>query len=483
MRPLRQRLHLSVGLLVILWTGSGCSSSTRPFPVSSSVELRIGFGLANGQAAFINQIVQNVATEALVSFSRDGRYQPWLAQSVDVSADGLTWRITLRDVVRFHDGTSADAAAVTSILKTQFRRMGSSFDDVEDIVAEDATHIAIKLKSRSALFVEGFGVTPIERPESNRVGTGPFALAASNPDGAELRRYDGYYGGPSAIDRITIRPYETVRAAWADLLRDNTDMLYEVGGDALDSLEPSTRTRIYTFSRPYAYVGILNTHRPSLKAAAVRQALNAAIDREKFIAEALNGHGQPATGPVSPYHWANALNAARAHNAPRRLASPLAIHCLYVEPADERLALVVKRMLEDIGATVTLELVPQEEAYARMQRGDFDIVLNDQIQGPGLLRPLWFWGTGEQFNWGHYSNAAVDAAFKAIRIATNDDQYKAGVRALQQAMLDDPPAIFLAWRERARAVSTRFEVPAEPGRDILRTLRLWKPIGGAAPPS
>ena len=38
--------------------------------------------------------------------------------------------------------------------------------------------------------------------------------------------------------------------------------------------------------------------------------------------------------------------------------------------------------------------------------------------------------------------------------------------------MDDPPAIFLAWSERARAVSNRFVVPPpEAGRDVLSTLR------------
>jgi hypothetical protein len=42
--------------------------------------------------------------------------------------------------------------------------------------------------------------------------------------------------------------------------------------------------------------------------------------------------------------------------------------------------------------------------------------------------------------------------------------------------MEDPPALFLAWSVRARAVSRRFIVPAaEPGRDVLSTLRLWKP--------
>ncbi len=53
-----------------------------------------------------------------------------------------------------------------------------------------------------------------------------------------------------------------------------------------------------------------------------------------------------------------------------------------------------------------------------------------------------------------------------------------GISAFQQAVIDDPPAIFLAWMERARAVSKRFVVPtAEPGRDILSNLRLWRPSG------
>jgi len=58
--------------------------------------------------------------------------------------------------------------------------------------------------------------------------------------------------------------------------------------------------------------------------------------------------------------------------------------------------------------------------------------------------------------------------------ARNDAEYKAGAAAFQRAMIEDPPAIFLAWSERLRAVSTRFDVYVEPGRDIFSTLRLWR---------
>ncbi len=71
----------------------------------------------------------------------------------------------------------------------------------------------------------------------------------------------------------------------------------------------------------------------------------------------------------------------------------------------------------------------------------------------------------------------MDAALDSIRHAADDDAYRAGVAAFQRALADNPPAIFLAWSERARAVSTVFDVEVEPGRDPLSTLRLWRPAG------
>jgi hypothetical protein len=73
-------------------------------------------------------------------------------------------------------------------------------------------------------------------------------------------------------------------------------------------------------------------------------------------------------------------------------------------------------------------------------------------------------------NPGHLGSPALDAALDGVRHAASDDDYRAAVAALQQHIVNDPPAIFLAWSMRARAVSSRFIVPAtEPGRDVLAT--------------
>jgi len=46
-------------------------------------------------------------------------------------------------------------------------------------------------------------------------------------------------------------------------------------------------------------------------------------------------------------------------------------------------------------------------------------------------------------------------------------------------MHDDPPAAFIAWQTASRAVSARFDVAAEPDRDILSNLWMWRPAGAA----
>jgi hypothetical protein len=111
-----------------------------------------------------------------------------------------------------------------------------------------------------------------------------------------------------------------------------------------------------------------------------------------------------------------------------------------------------------------------------MARRDFDAILFDVISGPNLFRPFQWWHSGTNSLTG-FASARVDESLDRIRYAASDDQYRSGVAAFQQAMNDDPPAIFLVWSQRARAVSNRFVVPpVEPGRDILSTLRTWKPV-------
>jgi peptide/nickel transport system substrate-binding protein len=466
---------LAAGFLV----GFGaCSPKERGVPPRTTA-LRVGYPLTSGD---IQQAIRNIALEGLISFGQDGRPQPLLAESWSPSSNGLKLSVRLKPNLLFHNGQPVTAEFIRSILVGKLPEyVRPAFTDIDSVSAISDRDIEISLRRRSNFILEGLDVQ-IEASSGLPVGTGPFAVTSSDDTGIEMRANDAYHQGRPLIDSLQIKPYASVRSAWADMLRGNLDMLYEVGLDALDSLQPSSDTKVFAFPRRYAFIIILNVARPEFSNPAVRRHLNAAIDRDALIDDVLQGHGEPAEGPVRPNHWAYDQSLPKFHFAPKLIETPrgpLRFRLLVPDSTLlERLALAVQKQLQAVGVDVDLELVSLDQVYAPVTSGNFDAMLVDAVSGPTLLRGSLFWESGTLYNWGRYTNPRVDAALEAIRQAPDDEAYKAGVAAFQRAIVDDPPAIFLAWSERARAISTRFEVPVEPGRDILSTLRLWRPVAG-----
>lgn len=481
------RLRLYVALTLPLVVNCGRDPAVQTLRSRST--LVVGLGAATATTGTdddgLRQVANLLSTDQLLNFARDGTPTPFLATDWSYSPDGLNLRLKLREAV-FHDGSPVTAALVRDLLAARLPRlMGPGYDDVQEIRAESERELLIVLKHPSRLVIEALDVQ-IVKPGSGSTATGPFRLddrAAST----DLVAYADYSLGKPGIDRIVLKPYPSVRAAWAELLRGNVDMLYEVGVDALPSLEPSTRARVFSYPRHYQYVMVLNMRRPQLRDAALRRGLNAAIDRDAMIAEALNSRGRPSKGPIWPGHWAEPRALETIAYAPRKLADvarPIRLSCLLVDPSHERLGVALQRQLRSVGAHLDLRFADDTAAgLRRLSEGDFDVALIEVISAPTILRPYLVWHSKGPYNFGGYASKEVDAALDSIRHAVDDDAYKAGVAAFQTAIMNDPPAIFLAWGERARAVSTAFDVQVEPGRDPLATIREWRPVGPASVPS
>jgi peptide/nickel transport system substrate-binding protein len=473
---------LRVASVFLLLGLSGCRGEGENPPALQPVTLRVGFGLTAGTTPEIGirQTTRNIALEGLVRVSRDGRATPVLAERWTVSDDGRVWRFQLRRSAMFHDGTPVTAEIVrASLLKSLPQAMGPAFDDIGEIRAVDGNTIEFSLKRPCALLLDALDVH-VEKPGQALVGTGPFK-ATTGDEQAEMKANEHYYAGRPSIDRIDIVPYASVRSAWADLLRGQVDVLYDVGVEALDSLESANEVRVFTFQRGYAFMMLLNVRKPLLIDSAFRRELNAAIDRDALAREVFRGHATPAQGALWPEHWAYNAALPKFEYRPQssaRVSGNRRLKCLFVDPSHERLALALQRQLQAIGVQLDLEAIPADQIYARLQANDFDAFLADFVQGPNLVRPYLFWHSGGPFNYGHFQSKTVDLALDSIRYSADDDAYKAGVAAFQQAIVDDPPAVFLTWRERARAVSRRFVVPNEPGADVFSSLHLWRPGTG-----
>ena len=195
-----------------------------------------------------------------------------------------------------------------------------------------------------------------------------------------------------------------------------------------------------------------------------------------------------SSGPVWLHNWALRSGGATFPFDPKTAAIALAnragrpsdrmkFTCLVRrDDINERLALMLKQQLSAVGVDMTIEEAGMDDIMRAMSGRHFDAALIEILSGPTLLRAYKIWHSG-----GPYANSqALDRALEVLRHADTEEDVVKAVAAVQQTAVDDPPVIFLAWIERARVVSKRFIVPAgEPGRDILSTLRLWKPNADA----
>ena len=473
-------------------------AACRHAPASASdaapATLRIGIGqVVAGPTEGLSNIAQLLSVESLARLADDGRPTAQLARDWQVSPDGVVLTVNLRPGVKFHDGSPLTSAAVATLLRAGLPSiMGPAFKDFDSVSAPNDNQVVLRFTSPSPFLLDALE-TPIQKPAAPGtapVGTGPFVIADPKSR-TEMRANADYYLGRPMIDRIIVQTFPSVRAAWAELLRGQLDMLYEVGVDALDSLEASTSISTFTFTRRYQYAIVLNTDTEVFRPKEVRRALNTAIDRDGLVREALNGHATASTGPVWPRNYAFPRETSDFHVDPAAAAHLLAskrgasargsaLHFTCLVRADalhERIALVIKRQLQAVGVDMTIEEVSIDRLVGSLKDRQFEAVLMEMVSAPTLLRPYQMWHSGGAAG---ANMPAIDAALDEIRHAASDDAYVKSVAAFQQAVADDPPAIFLAWIERARAVSKRFTVPSgEAGRDVLSTLRLWRPATDA----
>src|SRR5579872_4096734 len=292
---------LMVGTAAWIAAGCGPSAGARTFSGTADTTLRIGIGqmTANG----IRTIAEILAIESLARLTDDGRLAPSLARDWVVSPDGRTVTVNLRNGVRFHDGSPLTAAVVVDALKAALPVfMGPAAEDVESVTAAGTEQVVIHLRQPSPFVLDALETT-LQKPGAPLVGTGPFVV--SNPQApTEMVANRDYYLGNPIIQRVAIQTFPSIRAAWAEMLRGRIDMLYEVGTDALSSLEASTSIAIHTYTRRYQYAVVFNSDEEPLRDKAIRRALNMAIDREALVRDALDGHGTPSRGPVWIHNYA-----------------------------------------------------------------------------------------------------------------------------------------------------------------------------------
>jgi peptide/nickel transport system substrate-binding protein len=428
-------------------------------------------------------IVGNVC-EPLVRYSADGmRPEPALATAW-ATRDARHWTFTLRDNVRFHDGTPFDADAVLANLAAIARVR--AFPAVAERQGAHVVTITLDrpdaalLATLSQPFFAMQSPREIERGGVLPVGTGPFRIVAVKASGVELEAHRGYWRGAPRLTHLLFPRLADEAALLDGLLAGRIDVAPSVGHDgaerarALDDVVVETRT-----GGNIAFLS-LNNDRPPLDDRRVRQAIAHGIDRAALIARILGGHGEPARNPLPPALWgygrrtpeivfdrAAARRLLREAGHPQGIAAGLLVAdaARPYNPDPLALARALAAGLAGIGVTVRVERAAGWGAFLeRATRGAYDMaVMGWQADTPDpndflsvLLGSEFVGGT----NRSRYRSAAMDVLLKQGRRGEDQRERSAIYLEAQSLFRRDMPwvplfhvAVFNVHRRTVRGLS------------------------------
>jgi peptide/nickel transport system substrate-binding protein len=506
----RSEVVLRCGATLLVCASIACAPPSLPVSSASSEdELTVGFPEATGDPELgAGQFAQLLSLEGLTILHVDGRAMPRLAERWEWENDGLALRIHLRPDIFLHDNRPFDAPTAAAILTENVKRprnqsLYPSLSDIVSVAADDKTtedelDVVIQLSKRSAFLPEDLALQ-LSTGDGNTIGTGPYRVAKRGNDETILEQNTRYYQGAPAIKRIVVRPFDALRTAWTSLLRGEVDMVTDVPAEAVEFIQ-NDDVQVINYKRWYQFLIAFNASRQPFTKPAVRRALNLAIDRQEIIDKALRGYGTPSSGPIWPEHWAYdasvqpfgfdprqaeaLLDAAGYTRGSARETSPVEgsrvrVTCLLPDGFSilERIALFVQKQLYDVGVDMQFEVVDISTYGERIGTKQFDCVLIDIVSGPTLARPYIFWRSARSFRGSYnvfgFENAEAERLFQQLRESSNETAVRSATNRLQRVFLDDPPALFLVWNARTRAVRREFQIAADPGRDPISKIEQW----------
>lgn len=420
--------------------------------------------------------VINALSDNLVAYDEQGNPAPMLAESVEPSDDLMTWTITLRPGVTFHDGEPVDAEAVKANLDA-FRAspaVGYGMSLVTEITAVDELTVEVAMSAPWVAFdvylsgQPGWMVSPSTIGTNETfVGTGPFVLESWTPgDSARVVRNENYWRDDLPyLDAIEFKfiPDGTVRRQ--ALEGDDLDLYVSPNDfDIVDFLEDDSVDVWIGEGTSNESVFVVNTTAPPMDDVRVRRALAHAIDRQLIIDVTRSGLTQPADGPINPNSKWYAENEYPDYNPDeaQRLVDEYEAENGPIEivlkgegtPTSQELRDLAVSFWQDVGIDVTQEEIGLGTSVSTVIGDDFQIIAWTQFNSNDPDGEFSFFRSGGPLNWSNLVSERIDNAFDTGRATADFDERYAAYAEWQQALGDEIPMIWIDHLNGVEAVAS-----------------------------
>ena len=248
--------------------------------------------------------ISNTMYESLITFDENQNIVPLLAESYKAEDDNLTYTFTLRQGIKFSDGTDFNADAVIAnyerCLADTTLRQNSNVKKWESVTKVDDYTVAVKLLTPDSSFLNRFTQFDMISPTAlengvdlnkESAGTGQYVFKEHvEGDHVTVVPNTEYWGTKATVDSLTFRAVPEDGSRIAMLQTGEADFIHPmpvIQAQEMDGQDGIVVER--TPSNIMRYV-TLNTTVPELSDKRVRQAMNYAIDKEAYAQVVFNGY-------------------------------------------------------------------------------------------------------------------------------------------------------------------------------------------------
>lgn len=347
--------------------------------------------------------------EGLVRASADGKIEPVLATRWTVDPAMTTYEFTLRDGVKFSDGSSMSAddvvASFQRLMQGGLPYAKDRFKSVDSVTKVNDQTVRFKLKQPDAgfllnvgsPFVVGSAILSAKWLQSNdpklaMMGTGPFKMVSYQPNTQlVLKRNDEYWHkeATATVSDLTIRYMPEQSAQIAALRSGQVDLMFPSAESRLQLRGAPGVTTVAVSSTNTVRLNI-NTNRPPFNNVDFRRAMSLALNRAEIVQGAFLGEAMPSAQVPPSYPWSPKMAELKYQKHDVAQAKALLAKAGYANGIDvtlnhlagyatylDRFSEILKTQMAQVGIRVTIQANQNAVWLDKQNRADYEIMDNE----------------------------------------------------------------------------------------------------------